>query len=270
MNRLKLTFYNVVLIPAKYQKSQRYEDLFKKIFIDKLSYATYGEKNTRIFSLKEADDLLYGNLINYTKLENNEWFNSENGEVEEFEFNKNMHPNVKLWDYFFSPKYHTLAVVSNASVSQIERFFKFAFSKVVDDSIGEEVAFNVIGSNESIDRILSLKSMTSIKVSLHYSNNDSEEDWDELIDNSMKESDVRNAHLELSGTRKNPIKTEKNPFLASFIKLSRRNGKVIAVTQEHGQRKVLSNSDIPAQRILEYDNEQNLLIDVKSTLSTKI
>lgn len=257
-------------MPSKLQNPKRYEELFNKIFDEKLSYATYGEKCTRIFSLKYSDDLIFGSLINYTQLKNNEWFNSANGEVEDFVIDKNMHPNIKLWSYFFSPQTHTLAVASEASKSQIEKFFNHAFLQVTDKTIGEEVAFNVIGSNESIDRILSLKSMTSIKVSLHYSNNDSEEDWEELIDNSMKESDVKNVHLELSGTRKNPIITAKNLLLAGFIKLGRRNGKVTAITQEDGHRKVLSNSDIPAQRILEYRDESNLLVDVKRTLSSKI
>lgn len=153
--KIDLTLYNVVILPTSRQSPDRYEELFQKILERHISYATYGDKYTQIFSLHKSEDILYGELINYTQLDSNkDWYNSKKGEIESFEFDVDLHPNVKKWNYFFRPSTHTLAVTSNASVAQVDKYFTYALSEVADDSAEEEIIFNVISSKETIEKIL--------------------------------------------------------------------------------------------------------------------
>ena len=259
-NKIDLTLYNVVILPSSRQSPDRYVELFQKILERHISYATYGDKYTQIFSLHKGDDILYGELINYTQLDSNkDWYNSTKGEIESFKFDVNMHPNVKKWIYFFRPSTHTLAVTSNASVSQIDKYFTYALSEVADDSAEEEIRFNVISSKETIEKILNASDLTSLEVKVHYSNNDSGDDWQEKIDDSMKDSDIRSANLKVTGTKKSPIKILKESFIAGFIKLGRKNGEITAISNEGGKRKVISTKNLPEKVSVKYDNEAGLL-----------
>ena len=74
----------------------------------------------------EHDGLIYGSLINYTKLNEEGWFNEETEEIEDVNINPNLNPNSKEWEYFFLPQAHRLAIFedANTSSSQIAYFFE--------------------------------------------------------------------------------------------------------------------------------------------------
>ena len=74
---IELTLFNVVIQPEKLQSAERYEQLFEKIKEKEISYLTYGDKATQLYTLKVWDGMFYGQLINYTVLTSTSWFNSK-------------------------------------------------------------------------------------------------------------------------------------------------------------------------------------------------
>lgn len=264
---IELTLYNVVIQPDKLQSAERYEKLFEKIKEKEISYITYGDKATQLYTLKVWDGMFYGQLINYTVLTSTSWFNSKSNNIEPYSVNPDMHPNPRTWEFFFFPKTHRLAVLSKAPTKQITKYFNFAFAQVVDEDEDEQVQFNVISSISSIDKIFTTPDLTSLEIKLHYSNNDSDDDWDSAIDNSMKDSDIRNATLTLSGSQKSPLKISDDSLISGFLKLSRKNGSFKATYYDQKERKEISSISEPEKKTILYKDEPNMLDSIKAFLA---
>ena len=264
---IELTLYNVVIQPEKLQSAERYEQLFEKIKEKEISYLTYGDKATQLYTLKVWDGMLYGQLINYTVLTSTSWFNSKSNIIEPYSVNPDMHPNPRTWEFFFFPETHRLAVISKASTSQIIKYFDFAFAQVVDEEEDEQVQFNVISSISSIEKIFTTPDLTSLEIKLHYSNNDSDDDWDSAIDNSMKDSDTRSATLTLNGSKKSPLKISDDSLIGGFLNLSRKNGSFKATYYDRKKRRVISSSSVPEKKTILYKDESNMLDSIKAFLA---
>ena len=72
---LKIRLINIVLYPEESQRPERYVDLFRKIQLEKIQVNTYSDKFSRIRTMYESNGLLYGKIINYTRLKDEGWFN---------------------------------------------------------------------------------------------------------------------------------------------------------------------------------------------------
>lgn len=265
-NSIKLTFYNVVIQPVSQQSPERYKELINKIYSDKVAINTYSDKYTCIRILKEEGDLIRGQLVNYTELSNQNWYNSSTNETEDINLDPSLHPNAKKWEFYFLPKTHTLAVTSIAPVRQIDNFFTMAFNSVADKTKDEEIQFNVISSKDSIEKIVNAETLTSIEIVVSYSNNDNNEDWDRLIDESLKSSDVRRAEVKMTGSRKNPIKLLANSMIQGLLNLSRRNGRAKAIVYENGKREAISTSSSPDTATILYTDETNMIESIERKL----
>lgn len=266
-NSINLTVYNIVIQPETLQSSERYVELLRKIKEEEIAYITYGDKATQLYSLKEWDGLLYGELVNYTVLSTIGWYNSKSKEIEPYTVNPDMHPNPIKWAFFFLPDTHRLAVVSKASVHQIDKFFNYAFSVVTDKDQDESVQFHVVASSSSIKDVFIAPDLTSLEIRVHYSNNDSDDDWDGPIDRSMKESDVRSVVIKLQGTKKNPLKILENTLFGAFLNLSKSNGTFKATKYDEGKRQVISSGPVPEKKTIAYEDEVSLFEKIKAFLT---
>ena len=126
----------------------------------------------------EHDGLIYGSLINYTKLNEEGWFNEETEEIEDVNINPNLNPNSKEWEYFFLPQAHRLAI------------FEDALNKVTDKNKGENVKVNIVATEDAIEKIFNAVQLTNLEIKVSYTNNDNNDEWEAIIDEQMKESEV--------------------------------------------------------------------------------
>lgn len=74
---IRLLFYNFIFQPVSKQESFEYERLLFSIYENKFCYNTWSDKYTRIRSLYKEDDILIGTLINFTKLDNRNWYDDD-------------------------------------------------------------------------------------------------------------------------------------------------------------------------------------------------
>ena len=197
----------------------------------------------------EHDGLIYGSLINYTKLNEEGWFNEETEEIEDVNINPNLNPNSKEWEYFFLPQAHRLAIFedANTSSSQIAYFFEDALNKVTDKNKGENVKVNIVATEDAIEKIFNAE-------------------WEAIIDEQMKESEVSVVSTKVSGTKKKPIKLKKKTFLGGMLKLSRENGYAKATAYFDGKRDVINTKEHPLIDEVRYENEDSLLDKIKSRI----
>ena len=103
----------------------------------------------------EHDGLIYGSLINYTKLNEEGWFNEETEEIEDVNINPNLNPNSKEWEYFFLPQAHRLAIFedANTSSSQIAYFFEDALNshtRIIKVNRERDIFFRIERDDNSI------------------------------------------------------------------------------------------------------------------------
>ena len=63
---LKVKIINIVLYPEEAQKTENYIEYFKKIFEDKITVNTYGDRYTRVQTYYTTDDgnVIYGAFAN--------------------------------------------------------------------------------------------------------------------------------------------------------------------------------------------------------------
>ena len=216
----------------------------------------------------EHDGLIYGSLINYTKLNEEGWFNEETEEIEDVNINPNLNPNSKEWEYFFLPQAHRLAIFedANTSSSQIAYFFEDALNKVTDKNKGENVKVNIVATEDAIEKIFNAVQLTNLEIKVSYTNNDNNDEWEAIIDEQMKESEVSVVSTKVSGTKKKPIKLKKKTFLGGMLKLSRENGYAKATAYFDGKRDVINTKEHPLIDEVRYENEDSLLDKIKSRI----
>ena len=198
----------------------------------------------------EHDGLIYGSLINYTKLNEEGWFNEETEEIEDVNINPNLNPNSKEWEYFFLPQAHRLAIFedANTSSSQIAYFFEDALNKVTDKNKGENVKVNIVATEDAIEKIFNAVQLTNLEIKVSYTNNDNNDEWEAIIDEQMKESEVSVVSTKVSGTKKKPIKYAK------------------ATAYFDGKRDVINTKEHPLIDEVRYENEDSLLDKIKSRI----
>lgn len=240
-------FLNVVLYPEKRQSTQRYIELFAKIFDTKIAVNTYAEKITQMESLVLDEDVYYGKLVNFTDLKGKKWFDKDANAVENFEFNLNKFPNAKEKEFYFFPSIHRIAIIGkdSPSLSQVQKFFQLAFAKVVDSKYDEAVEVNIITDSVVLDKIYNSPKLVSLEIHVSYSNNDLNEDYQALIDEQLKEQDVRKFNSTVSGTSNTPLKMKKKSFLGGLLGLTQNNGYAIAKGDFDGVYQTVSTREYP-------------------------
>lgn len=255
---LKVKIINIVLYPQEAQKTENYIEYLKKIFDDKITINTYGDRYTRIQTYYTTNDsnVIYGAFANAAFFDPEApALDSETNEVVPSGTDPKKGLGLKNWDYYFFPKYHRLVFLEKqTSGSQILEFLKRAFNNYLDV---DEYAINLEKDREVIEHILKSTTLSHLKVFVSYSNNDNQEGWKKIIDSQLKKGRPKSAILELSGSKKIPIDVTQSEMIQGFVELSASNGhteasevspsgRIIPInTQDHPMVKVVEFIDSP-------------------------
>ena len=251
---LRVKIVNIVLYPEDTQKIKNYIDYFKKIYVDKVTIKTFGDRFTRINSCYTSTD---GNVI-YGTFANAAFFNpkdlaldSDTNELVESGTDPKKGLGVKVWEYYFFPKYHRLLFLDKeTSGKQIIDFLNGAFNNYLDK---DNYQINTEKDREVIGRILNATSLSKLKVFVSYSNNDNNKGWKQIIDEQLKKSKPRRAVLELSGTKKEPIDVTSSEMVSGFVELSASNGHAEASeVTSNGTIVPINTLDHPMIKTIEY------------------
>ena len=265
----KFRFYNIVIQPVGKQSPENYEMLFRKMFEKNTPVSVYGKYHLKFKSMDFKGEMITGQLVKYMILDGKDWYNSETNEIENIDVDPSLHPNVKVVDYAFSTKYHRMALSAEVPVDQVLKFID-ALIAIASDGTGMEVKTNVISTRQSIENIRTAKDVTKLIIQLSYSNGDNYDEWDALMDNDMKDSDVRDLKIEASSTRGNPLKIDKSRMLSSALALARNNGTASATVYENGYRQVLSTQSSPEEKTIKSPDRAGVLSQFKDLIASII
>lgn len=266
--QLRLRFYNVVIHPASKHEPQFYIDLYEKVFKQTRTYDIGNGKRTKMRSFSKSAEMIHGTLINYTTLDNDNWYNESSDEVVTHETEPNIYPNAKEWDFFFYPEKHRMAVVIKQGVSwsQFENYFNKAFADACDALGYDEVKLTQETSQEGIDEIFALESIESLEVEISYSNNDINDITAAAIDDEFKNSNVSTIKTKVTGVKGNPLTLIADKYLGALVKLSKHNGYAKATGKVGHRVKKVNTRDYPKVSTLKQVTSNNLLQSIRDAI----
>lgn len=262
LQTLKIRVVNIVLYPEEAQKKENYIKYFRKLYDDKITINTYGDRYTRIQTYYTNDDgnVIYGVFANAAFFDpDTPALDSKTNEVVPSGVDPTKGLGLKTWNYYFFPEYHRLVFLDKeTSGSQLIDFLNRAFGNFLDEY---DYQINIEKDSQTIEQIINAKNLSRLKVVVSYSNNDNNEGWKGIIDNQLKQSRSRMMKLDLSGSKKNPINVTQSEMIRGFVELSASNGyaeaseitsngKIVSInTQNHPLVKVIEFMESPISGI---------------------
>lgn len=234
---IRIKIFNFVLTPVENQHPERYSQLLRQIWENRIEIKTYSDRFTQIKTLYGfGTDLIHGEFVNYVKLNPDlPAYNKETGELENMAYDPSIGPNAKLANYYFIPSAHRLVVHSPMKFSEnhILTFLENAFPQVVAE--GEAVIVNIEKSREAIERIMNADQVVKLYIRISYSNNDNNDYWAELINEQLQRSHVNEAITTYKPESRGNITIEDSSLIKGQLDLSLSNGNVEASIIENGK-----------------------------------
>lgn len=266
-------FFNVVIYPEEHQKEKNYIIALDKIFKRGTSVYTYQDKITKMYSLNRLSDesLIYGTIINYTKLKGEErCYNEETGMIEEKEMDPNLNPNCKEWEFYFMPSKHRMAIPKNGRVSysQIVKFFEVELKEVADSIGCDRIEFNPVATKNAIKDIFELDTIERLEVTVSYTNNDMNEGYDQLISDELSAQGVDNLKTIATGGKGAPFTLKKRSYLGGIVTLAQEYGKAMAKGVKDNIRKTINTIHYPLEKKWKI-SEENLYSDIKDIIERR-
>jgi len=259
--------FNIKISPRTSEENftQLYVDLIRKLHSENIAINTRGEKymELRTLSSYDNDKVIYGKLTFYTILNGNDWYNKRSKTIENVELENDLYPNAKEIEYYFIPEAHRFCFINKTNgiaMSQIEIFLSKALPLIVDQD--KTVIVTKELTEDVIDRIISASKLFKLQIELSYSNNDLSEDFEELLDNDLREGQVKNLNLLARSFKSETIDLEKSKFLNAALRLSQSNGFAEATIENaDGKNENVATIEYPRKELL-HSTEGNEHIDV--------
>jgi hypothetical protein len=249
----KFKVVNIVLYPEGQQLKKNYIDILEKIYKEKKTVHTHGERCTLIRTFyKSADsNIIHGDISNALFLNPQDMaLDSKTNEIVQSNADPDKGFGLKIWNYFFFPEYHRLVIDSTASEKQLLKFLDETFNIYMRQ---DDYEINMEKDRQTIERIINAPALSKLLVRVSYSNNDNEEGWEGIIDRQLKDSCSKNAKLELKANKKAPIQISKSEMVKGFIKLSASNGYAEASEiEEDGTITHITTQDHPLINTVSY------------------
>jgi len=255
---------NIVLYPKEQQTPENYLNYFEQIYKSKKKFATYGERKTGIksyFPSSNNTHIIHGDFFNGAFFEaENHALDTETNEIIPYKMDPKKGLAPKIWRYYFFADYHRLVFFSKeASEPQILKFLNKAFASLLNE---DDFRINIEKDENKIEEIITSAGLTKLHVSLSYSNNDNYDDWAELIDSDMRDSDSRRGTFDFTGTRKKPIQLMKSKIQKALLTLSRSNGHAEAVGHyENGISYKINTQQFPQEKAISYIDDPTAAIE---------
>lgn len=187
-------------------------DLGEEVYIGQFSYGTY-----------------YG--------ENASTFNSETFEKRSGEDLSSILYNPVEYTFWFHAGHHRVVIPKALPIDLFRRYLEEAFRSLTPPL---EVTITPVCSRQVIDSIIESPDITKLEIVTHYTNNDNNEGFAELIDAENRRSRISSNKTILTADSNSRIRIQKKGYINSLLDLSRENGYAKA------ERKDEQGNNLPA------------------------
>lgn len=272
MPRSKKIYAYMVNVVIHDEAKRNYSRLFAKAFdlkkivkLNKINAATLltlGEYNY------SEQSYCYGRICRFIDIQP-PYFDSDSRGICEDEngnptyvINENIKSNVKLIDFMLFPDVHTVIVdKENISANYIKKFFEVIFLAEEIRSEFGPIAVNVVKTNQTIEQIMTLSNIISLKIILDRSNPTSLSRLDEDVQNSLQEQNADKIYYYAHSDTNN---LQPNELTKSFARAAQINGTVHAdYINENGHRSTIHSEEYPFIESYEYastDDKRTILV----------
>jgi len=289
MARAKKLTYGAVNITIHPHSPKKYVELFRMAKKNAIDVNLRGDSFATLsffYAYKKGQLLTEpyeGEILKYTDIDlNGEWFDvvkkdiASDEEKGRISIPDNLKPNVARFSFVFLPASHLLVYETQdksryLSSRQIEFFLNGIFS---DERIIKKfgkVNVTILTEPESVEKMLSLKGITSINMVTRRPNPDDLASAESIMQKRFKRIGVIEEDKTYKSERGNEIKPDEE--LKQDALIASRNGEVsIRRINEVGLVEVHASSDTPLQRVEPYDSDitsvaELLLLKAKSLAS---
>ena len=257
-SEIKLKVFNVKLISKTRLGTDAYVELIEGL-IKECPRVDVGSHRAIEFMRigKDSDLNLYtGELIKYTILDEENWYNRKTNELQSYEIKDDIFPNSVKCNFFFVPEAHRFFYIDKSEFSdrQIDPFLHFSFYMVIIKS--EELKIDIEVSHNVISEIINADIVSRLEINVSYTNNDLSEDYEEFVDKDLKDTGVNNINLVANSNKKSTLDLLKSKILKGYLLLSQKNGSAKATIKNEGKpRKKIITKDHPNRLSLNVRNE---------------
>jgi len=245
----KFCIFNVKILP---KEEGLYSDVFQNIFKREWAFNTRSDKYMEIHSLSALEDksVIEGELIYYTILNGNDWYNRKTKRIENIEIDTNLNPNAKVGEFYFVPNAHRFCFVLKSggiSPSQVKIFLEKSLQRLYSE---KEIVVEEETSHDFLEIIKQAKSIKRLHINITYTNDDLTEDFEALWDDDLKRSKIGRTDITAKALKKQDIDLVNNQVLMGALQLSESNGYAEVVVKEGKLNKIYKTTEYPRIEII--------------------
>jgi len=206
----------------------RYSTLIQKLFEADLKVKVHSDKYIFIRRLQLSSDkkFFYGTFSRATKVEG-DWIDTITKEIVTFNVPPELYANAKEVDFVFIPDCHRLCLRRDSAFSHnvIHKFLEVGLGHIVDSN--SELIINVETSEDILQRIYDAQRIKSLEVLISYTNDDFGDEFEEWMDEELKDSRISNFHYNAKPDSSGNINVNSR-LIKGTLALSKNNGNAIA------------------------------------------
>lgn len=208
-----------------------YDDLFTFAY-EQEGIKIKGKNEMRVKSINMGmEDLVFGELVLYSRDKHIDVFNIKAKEVEHASIGEDRYLYPKVARFFFVPSKHRLCLEKGTGIGleAAETYIKKLLTSYIEHKglKGQHVPkIDTQKSPSILQDILSYNDIWKIKTCISFTNDDMTEDFDKILDDSIKKAGATNLSLEASSETLVPLQP-KGTILEGALKLAQSNGEAI-------------------------------------------
>ena len=209
--------------------------------------------------LKETDEspvYLVLKIIKYERIEG-AFYDRDSEEDYPMELPPNVFANKQETEAYFIPSIHKLLIKSGECIKS--SCLVEMLSECLNVVERGEFDVDTVKDIAAIDRIINARYIYSIEANISYSNPGNFDEFQELLDTKLRESETKRATIVLKGSTESPLQGGENSLIEAMARLSVENGTLKATIKEgeNNRTTVVDTREHP--RILEVEKSNSLL-----------
>ncbi|HET6993783.1 MAG TPA: DUF4747 family protein [Chitinophagaceae bacterium] len=207
----------------------------------------------------KVHQILYGKIVRFTVIDPKHWYNTQKRDFENHELPAGIFPNGYETDYVFFPSIHRFFVKVDAKITPniVELFLSEAFEQVIYQN--EEIFVNLMQSTDEINQIINSPRISSLNVSVSYTNEDIGPEYKDFVDGLLKEAQA--GHLDANFKPDQHGKLANNSkLIRGLLELVKDNGEAQATAEINGKKKVITTKDYPEKVDIPSESEESVKI----------
>lgn len=268
-NSIKGFIFNIKIVSNNRNSEEALPEVFKDLHEKKIRKKVSLDREIAIRTLFTTDSsvgkILYGKFASAIDLSDSEWLNIVNMEVQEYTVPSELKPKLRENEFVLVPNAHRLFFQirskENISHQQLHKFLVKGIKDVLNSD--EDVEVIVEKDKEGVKVIEDALTVEWLNVKISKTNNDTNEDAAEWLDEQLGEMNVSNFNAKFVAKDKSLGLNTESKLIKGSLDLSVSNGEVEArIVDSDGQSRTVKTSDYVKRYGVFFQNEDSRISEI--------